>query len=157
MSRPNKPRQVLHEAHAAQRIRIERERLDLSYERLAEKMTEAGCAMQGSAIFKIENGRPPRRITLDEAVTFSQVLGVKLHDLLVPPAVAASREALKLWHKWEGLRDSMNRIAGETYEVEVRLSELIAQDDAVREALGGEHGDAALLIPRFSTGAGSES
>lgn len=143
MPRPNKPRQVSHETHLAERIKIEREKRGLTYERLAEKMTEAGCAMAGSAIFKIENSNPPRRITLNEAVTFAQVFGLKLQELTVPPAIAASREALALWEKYERLTEKYVELTDEIHAVEGRMVNLIETDEAVREALIRQHGDHA--------------
>ncbi len=77
------------EASLARRIRYERERLGMKPIALAKRMTDIGCPMNQSAIWKIENGDPPRRITVDELVGFSRVFGVPVDDLLLAPEVAA--------------------------------------------------------------------
>jgi len=146
MPRPNKPRDVPHEAHLARRIRAEREKRDLTYERLAEKMTEAGCSLQGSAIYKIENGDPPRRITVNEAMTFAQVFGVPLTTLMVPADIAASREATKLWRRIDEVNEKLLALQKEYRNLSDRLLHLVDEDatNAVREAIRSAHGDEAL-------------
>jgi transcriptional regulator with XRE-family HTH domain len=47
-------------------------------------MTKAGAPMNQSAIWKIENGKPRRRITVDEAIAFAKVFEVPLDELLTP-------------------------------------------------------------------------
>lgn len=44
-------------------------------------MTDAGCPIQGSAIYKIEKADPPRRITVDELVAFATVFETSAVDL----------------------------------------------------------------------------
>ena len=84
MARQNGPRSIGGEANLAERIAYERESRGLSYEVLAKKMTEAGCSIQGSAIFKIEKGEPRRRITVDELLAFARVFEVEVENLLTP-------------------------------------------------------------------------
>ena len=109
MSRPNKRRGVFAEAHLAQRIAAERDARGWTNDGLAKRMTEAGCPMVGSAIFKIEKADPPRRIVVDELVAFAKVFEVPLEHLLLPPEVAASQEltrlVLVLEHDDRGIRD----------------------------------------------------
>lgn len=87
MARPNKARSIGGEDNLAERIAYERESLGLSYEALAKKMTEAGCAIQGSAIYKIEKGNPRRRVTVDELIALADVFEVEIQELLTPMAV----------------------------------------------------------------------
>lgn len=87
MARPNGPRAVGMEDALAEHIAYERESRDLSYEALAKRMTELGCSIQGSAIYKIEKGNPRRRITVDELVTFARVFELSVEDLLKPMEV----------------------------------------------------------------------
>ena len=96
MSRPNKQRKVFAEDHLAARIAAEREARGWSLEGLAKRMTDAGCPIDQSAIFKIERTTPRRRIVVDEMVAFSQVFGIPLEELLIPPSVAAGRETKRL-------------------------------------------------------------
>ncbi|KQT89327.1 hypothetical protein ASG49_16230 [Marmoricola sp. Leaf446] len=68
----------------------------MSYDGLASRMTEAGCPINASALYKIEKVDPPRRITVDELVALSRVFGIKLQALIQPPEEALNRELLKL-------------------------------------------------------------
>lgn len=108
MPRPNKPRAVLAESHLAGRIAMEREARGWTNDGLAKRMTDAGCPMSGSAIFKIEKGDPPRRIVVDELVAFSKVFGVPVQDLLVPPEIADRAELIKLVIDWVAADDAAN-------------------------------------------------
>lgn len=84
MARPNAARRIGKEENLAERVRFERELRGWTYRDLAKRMTDAGCAIDRSAIYKIEAGSPPRRITVDELVALSHVLEVGVEDLLVP-------------------------------------------------------------------------
>lgn len=84
MPRPNPARSIEAESVLARRIAHERERLGLSYEGLAKLMTDLGCPMRGSAIFRIETGDPPRRITVNEYAALVQVFGLKMTTLVDP-------------------------------------------------------------------------
>lgn len=82
MSRPNKQRSIGAEARLAVRITAEREARGWSPARLAEVMTEAGCSMSTSAIYKIEGGEPRRHISVDELVTLSAVWAIPVERLI---------------------------------------------------------------------------
>jgi transcriptional regulator with XRE-family HTH domain len=98
MPRPNRQRDVFAEENLAARITIERERRRWTLESLAARMTAAGCPLPQSAIYKIEQGRPRRRIVVDELVAFSQVFGIPVESLLVDPAAGEtpSEQLVKL-------------------------------------------------------------
>lgn len=100
MPRPNQLRSVLAERHLARRVAVEREARAWTYEGLAKRMTDAGCSLTGSAIFKIEKGDPPRRIVVDELVAFSEVFGLPVAELLVPPEFSAQRRLQELFVTW---------------------------------------------------------
>lgn len=104
MPRPNRPRSIASEQSLARRIAHERESRRMSYEGLASRLSSAGCPIQASAIYKIEKANPPRRITVDELVAFSQVFGVSVEQLLLPPEVVASRELAELVIAWDNAR-----------------------------------------------------
>jgi transcriptional regulator with XRE-family HTH domain len=92
---------VFAEDHLAQRIAAERTERGWTIDGLAQRMTEAGCSMTGSAIFKVEKGEPRRRIVVDELVAFSQVFGIPVDELLMPPETARKAEVIRLvlaWH-----------------------------------------------------------
>lgn len=70
----------------AGRIAQERDRRRWSRERLAAEMADAGCPIPASAVYKIENSDPPRRITLNEFLAFAAVFDVEPVELLRPAA-----------------------------------------------------------------------
>lgn len=72
------------EDNVATHVQIEREARGWSTAELARRVTEAGCSMSQSAIWRIENGEPRRKISVDELIAFSKVFGRPLHDLLKP-------------------------------------------------------------------------
>lgn len=87
MPRPSRVRSIEGEANLARRIQHERTARGLSYEGLAKLMSDAGCKTQGSAIFKIEKGTPPRRVTVDELIALAEVFDVGVENLLTPMRV----------------------------------------------------------------------
>lgn len=106
MPRPNPDRTIGQEAVLARRIAHERDRHGLSYDALAEKMSDAGCPIQGSAIYKIVNGDPPRRVTVDEAAALALVFDVGIEDLLTPLELIRKRQARELIEQVEPIRRS---------------------------------------------------
>lgn len=91
MPRPNPPRAVSMERYLAQRIARERQERGWSYEVLATHMTQAGCPLDQSAIYKIERGDPPRRITVDELVGYCRSFGLTVSQMLDPSGEAEER------------------------------------------------------------------
>jgi len=85
--RPNAKRAIVVEGVVAKRIAKERTDRDWTYEALARKMTAAGCAIQPSAIYKIEKGNPPRRITVAEMVALAEVFDIPIDDLIAPRSI----------------------------------------------------------------------
>jgi transcriptional regulator with XRE-family HTH domain len=82
MSRPNKKRSIGAETRLAERIVIERAARGWSIDTLANAMSECGCSIQPSAIYKIEKGEPRRRITVDELVALSDVWAIPVERLV---------------------------------------------------------------------------
>jgi transcriptional regulator with XRE-family HTH domain len=99
--RPNPPRSIATEQTLARRIAYEREKRGMSYEGLALRMTKTGCPINASALYKIEKADPPRRITVNELVALARVFEVPVNELLVPPEVAADKQALQLAQGYE--------------------------------------------------------
>src|SRR5947209_1055598 len=100
MPKRSRPRSVAAEDALARRITAEREAKGWSYVTLAVFMTNAGCPMDASSIYKIEKGNPRRRITVDEFVAFSRVLDVDLDDLLIDPALLKDKRFQDLLSRW---------------------------------------------------------
>lgn len=84
MARRNAMRSIEGETNLAWRISHEREERGWSYDALARRMTDAGCPINASAIYKIEKGDPPRKIGVDELIAFARVFGKHVDDLLTP-------------------------------------------------------------------------
>jgi transcriptional regulator with XRE-family HTH domain len=82
------------EANVAVRIKLEREARGWSTNALSDRLNEAGFEMNPSAVWRIENGK--RRINLDEAIGFAEVLGIDLRNLVGPPQLAAQARAMEL-------------------------------------------------------------
>jgi transcriptional regulator with XRE-family HTH domain len=146
MPRPNQERAVTFERNLAKRIQREREQRGWTYEALARRMTDAGCTMQPSAVHKIEKGSPPRRITVDEAVTFAGVFGMTLNDLLQPPEVAATKRAMKLWERLGDVNERLIKLRTEYGDLTDRLLNLLDEESggAALEAIMATHGEDAV-------------
>jgi transcriptional regulator with XRE-family HTH domain len=130
--RPNQPRSIAGEHTLARRIAMEREGRGWTYEALATRMTEAGCPIQSSAIYKIEKGDPPRRITVDELLAFSSAFALPVVDLLRPREVAINARLGHLFDKWEDARQEAVRAQARTDEAFAKLAEFVQRN----------HGDA---------------
>ena len=81
MSRPNQPRTIGAEDRIARLMRDARASRGWSCAAMAEAMTNQGCHIDPSAIYKIE-GQPRRRITVDELVAFARIVGSTVDELL---------------------------------------------------------------------------
>ena len=127
MPRPNPLRTVFAEDHVAARITIERERRGWTLEGLAKRMTDAGCPLAASAIYKTEQGQPRRRIVTDELVTYSSVFGIPVDHLLLDPEIEAEQRLINKLN-------SINTLAAAHAEAAVKL---IDAADEVRELVKG--------------------
>ncbi len=136
MPRPNRTRSIASEENLARRIAYEREQRRYSFAGLASRMTGVGCAIDQSALYKIENGNPRRRISVDELVALSEVFKIPVNDLLIPPELVTDRKALKLLAAYRDARtavkDAWLALADHVTEhprVEAILEEHITNDD----------------------------
>lgn len=98
-------RTIGQERNLAERIRWERESRGWSYEALAQQMTDKGCPINASSLYKIEKGSPrPRKISVDELVALSQVFDISVEDLLVPVEVMRNEQAKELVRELQTLK-----------------------------------------------------
>ncbi|MCX4675559.1 helix-turn-helix domain-containing protein [Streptomyces sp. NBC_01433] len=79
------PERPVPEDYVAERIKQEREARGWSTVALAEKMAEVGHSLNQAAIWRIESGKPRRRVNLDEALGFCKVFGLTMDELTAPP------------------------------------------------------------------------
>ena len=153
MPRRNPGRKVTFEAAVAERVAYEREIRGWSLEGLAKRMTVAGCPINQSAIHKIENGEPRRRITVDELCALGVVLGMPIEELIKPMAVVADARARQLWEDWRCAHVDRNVANQRVFEVEIALSAHALGHPAAAKAikeeidtiLGDENPTSALL------------
>lgn len=80
------------EANLAKRIERLRRKEGWSYETLATKMTEAGCAISKAAVYSIEQGDPPRRITVNELIALAEIFTAGDVAELLKPVELVERE-----------------------------------------------------------------
>ncbi len=111
MARPNKGRTLEVESILAARIRRERVERDLTYEALSKQMEAVGCAIQPSAIQKIE--KSGRRIVVDEALAFSLVFDIPIAELITPASVQQELQMKRDLLEGPNKRFAMTRAQGE--------------------------------------------
>ncbi|MCT9079330.1 helix-turn-helix domain-containing protein [Streptomyces fulvoviolaceus] len=130
------------EDNIAERVKLEREARGWSSVTLAEKMAEAGHAIGQSAIWRIESGKPRRRINTDEALGFCKVFDMTLDELSSPPGQMANPiirrlvgEYVERWKEWRALGKSMDAIQDQLREYTKANPD---QDTMVRNMLAVE-------------------
>lgn len=134
MPRPNRARLVQAEDVLAERVATLRTERDWSYEGLAKRMTDAGCTIQPSALFKIEKGEPRRRITVDELYGFVRVFGTTVDDLMASTELRAQQQFLQdmsdgpgAWRRAFQMRADYDRLVG-------RVATAAHSSEPIREA-----------------------
>ncbi len=135
MPRPNAPRSLRSETNLARRIAHEREQRGMTYEGLAKRMTDVGCPIQPSAIFKIEKADPPRRITVDELVGFAEVFAVPVEQLLMPPEVLEAEALTDLFIAWESASRVLTAAKEEEAEARQAIEQYVASRPQTEEVL----------------------
>jgi transcriptional regulator with XRE-family HTH domain len=136
------PERPLAEDYVAQRIKMEREVRGWSTVTLAERMTEAGHLINQSAIWRIESGKPRRRVNLDEALGFCKVFDIDLDELIAGPGRVANSQVRRLvgeyveqWKQWRALGKSMDAVQA---ELRAYTEAHPDQDDVVKALLTHE-------------------
>lgn len=130
MPRPSRTTSSGAEANLARRVKYEREKRGLSYEALAKAMTDAGCKIQGSAIYKIEKADPPRRITVDELTAFADVFETSVSDLLTDMDLIEQKRAQELIENIQDCQRSMGTLAVNVFNSVSALYDLAFADNA---------------------------
>lgn len=102
------------EDNAAARVALEREVRGWSTTELAARMTKAGVPLNQTAVWRIENGSPRRKITLDEALGFARVFELPLEELMAPPLEGVDLEGRRVVQEaveaFYGSRDAQDRL-----------------------------------------------
>jgi transcriptional regulator with XRE-family HTH domain len=122
------PGRPMPEEHVATRIKLEREVRGWSTVKLAEEMADAGHPINQSAIWRIESGKPRRRVNLDEALGFCKVFDITMQDLTGPPGELATprirelaREYGQMTHEYRQLRAAIDRNQMHLHEIQMEL------------------------------------
>ncbi len=145
---PRVPRTIGNEATLARRIRWERENRGWTPASLAHRMTQLGCPMNQSAIWKIENNDPPRRITVDELVAFARVFAVdNVDEMLLAPEVVGDKMIVELLQKLRALTEQRMNVLGDLVEhikkhpgAEEALEQHMTEEDRVAVVSIGREG-----------------
>jgi transcriptional regulator with XRE-family HTH domain len=151
MPKRNAPAALTHETAVADRITRERDLRGWSLEVTAKRMTDAGCPINPSAIYKIESGEPRRRVTVNELVAFAIVFELPIAELVLPAGVADQEVRM--------LRDELHAAKMEYYRLQDRMLAAKARLGRAEEALRLATGAAAerhvlsLSRPTASVGA----
>lgn len=100
MPRQGKPGTIRGEEHVARRIALERELRGWTYESLAMRLHKAGRPTDQATVYKMEKGKPRRKVTVDELVAFSEIFGLSVDQLLTDPDVAAETHAIRDFERY---------------------------------------------------------
>jgi transcriptional regulator with XRE-family HTH domain len=118
-STPN--RTIGGDSTVAQRVAEERKAREWTFETLSRRMEGVGCPIHVSALHKLEKGHPPRRVTVDELVAFSQVLDVSVEELITPAPLRRDRKLRRLVDRWWDAREGLASARRELREAEILL------------------------------------
>lgn len=126
MPKTNKGRTTDAETNLARRIEFEREKRDMSYEALAKAMTAVGCAIQATAIHKIEKGDKKtgkyRRITVNELTAFAEIFTEgDVAELLKPMELIEQEYAQELLETLQRNERNMMLMASDVFNVLVDI------------------------------------
>lgn len=147
------------EGNAAARIALEREVRGWSTTELAARMTRASVPMNQTAVWRIENGTPRRKITLDEALGFARVFELPLEELMSPPLEGVDiegrrivQEAVEAFYETREAQDRLHRavVATADYIAAHPNSSKGIHEQCLR--LMGEERDARALAEHIETG-----
>lgn len=123
MPRQSKPSVLDSEDNVAAHIQGEREARAWSTGHLAKLVTEAGCPISQSAIWRIENGEPRRKISVDELIAFGKVFDMTVDEMLQPREAGASVRQIKQHiEDWLDLEEQATEIHG---GIDIRVAELV--------------------------------
>lgn len=155
MPRQNPARTIATERELAARIAYERKDRGLGVEALAKLMTDAGCPINGSAIYRIEKGNPPRAISVNEFVALQKVFGLSHEELLQPVELMRQQRAQDLIARRDPAIDSLTDAVNELLDIYVELFEISLGDPDLYDYVMGhlypggadnDEGDPAVLV-----------
>lgn len=114
----------------ASRIAAARADRGWSLERLSDELAKVGCVLGPTSIQKLEKGKKPRKITVDELIAFSTVFQIPVEKLLRAPGREVSTATM---HALGGAHSAWVELAGaaEAY--------LLLEEELVDALVGAVH------------------
>ncbi|MEU7168791.1 helix-turn-helix transcriptional regulator [Streptomyces morookaense] len=147
------------EGNIAARVALEREVRGWSTTELAERVTKAGVKLNQTAVWRIENGTPRRRINVDEALAFARVFELPLEELMSPPLEGLDvngrrlvQEAVEAYYE---TRDAEDRLHHAVVAVAEHIQDQPDSSRAMHEQclrLMGDERDARSLTEHIEAG-----
>lgn len=139
MPRPKPQRAIGGEANLAQRIVRELAYRGWSPAELARRMTEAGCSIGTSSVYKILDETKPRTISVDEFICLSRVFETTTDDLLTPVAALDNKRAKELLSELDGADERMFTGVMQAVEAHVKLFALRAESPELWDYVVNHH------------------
>ncbi|MEP9380828.1 helix-turn-helix transcriptional regulator [Nocardioides sp. KR10-350] len=125
------------ETNLARRVERERKARGWSYETLAKEMTDVGCTISKAALYSIENGKPPRRITVDELTGFAEIFtDGDVAEMLKPPELVDQDRAHELVTNLLRCIDAFGHLASETFTALLAFYDLVYENSELAEYVG---------------------
>lgn len=152
MSRPIRPGTIGSEATLAERIAVLRKDKKMTYEALATAMTEAGRPMTRDAIHRIENGKPRRKVSVDELVALTKVFGLSFEDLLMPMELVNQKRAADLLRRSAVVNSQLNELAVESFALSVEVATLALDQPELADYIYKHAAHAAGVAPGLPAG-----
>lgn len=151
MPRPNQPRNLGSERALAHRVTALCAERGWKFPELAERMAAVGCPIQTSALYKMRDGDPPRRVTLDEAIAMANVFGVTVEELTMPKELLDQRQAAEIAQRIPGARERYEEAVIEALSLFLDYGRLAAESPELREFMDHQAsaGWARLPAPRI--------
>ncbi|AEN11342.1 helix-turn-helix transcriptional regulator [Streptomyces sp. SirexAA-E] len=124
------PGRPVPEDHVAARVKLEREVRGWSTVKLAEEMAAVGHPINQSAIWRIESGKPRRRVNLDEALGFCKVFDLTMQDLTGPPDELATPRIRQLAQEYVQMTREYHQLRAAIDRNQMHLGEIQRELDA---------------------------
>src|SRR5690348_7096 len=126
------------EVNLARRIEHLRRDRKWSYETLAKEMSNAGCEITKAALHSIEQGDPPRRITVNELIALADIFTAgNIVELLKPQELIEHERAQELVKRAGDANRSLARLAVDAFELQLELFTLRGENEDLAEYVEG--------------------
>ncbi|KNB51915.1 helix-turn-helix transcriptional regulator [Streptomyces caatingaensis] len=147
------------EGNIAARVALEREVRGWSTTELAERVTKAGVKLNQTAVWRIENGTPRRRINVDEALAFARVFELPLEELMSPPLEGLDvngrrlvQEAVEAYYETRDAEDRLHHaVVAVAEHIQAQPDSSRAMHEQCLRLMGDEH-DARSLTEHIEAG-----